>query len=321
MRRREVIAGLGAAAMLPLAGRAQGRPRLVMLHSGFAHRTPIEQLYGALKELGYEDQRTVEIELLSADGDPERLRSFVGHLAAQPPSLVIALTSPAVLALKQARVAAPVVFVFVADPVGLGIVDSLARPGGAYTGVSFSTAVLGAKRLDFLASAVPSLRRVAVLWSPMFRENGALADSVRVLAASRGIEVFAREVKERDDIVPAFSDARQAGAQAVVFVTDNALFGHRRIVAEAALTHRLPSIHAYPPEARDGALMSYGPELRESYRRTAALADRILKGASAAELPVEEPTRFTLVLNLKIAAALGLEIPPSILAQADEVIE
>ena len=155
----------------------------------------------------------------------------------------------------------------------------------------------------------------------MFRENGALADSVRALAAARGIEVFAREVKERDDIVPAFSDARQTGAPAVVFVTDNALFGHRRIVAEAALTHRLPSIHAYPPEARDGALMSFGPELRESYRRTAALADRILKGASPAELPVEEPTRFTLVLNLKTAAALRAGDPPSILAQADEVIE
>jgi putative ABC transport system substrate-binding protein len=162
---------------------------------------------------------------------------------------------------------------------------------------------------------------VAVLWGPQFAENAALLESIRGSASARGIEVFSRELRGIDDLASAFDDAARAGAQAVILVTDNVMFGYRKEVAEAALAHHLPSIHSYPPEARDGGLMSYGPDLTESYRRAAALADRILKGSRPADLPVEEPTRFALVINLQTAKALGLALPRSLLARADEVIE
>jgi putative ABC transport system substrate-binding protein len=146
-------------------------------------------------------------------------------------------------------------------------------------------------------------------------------ENIHHLAAARGIEVFSRQIHGVEDLAPAFDDASRVEAQAVVFMTDNELFGHRKEVAHLSLGHHLPSIHSFEPEAQDGGLMSYGPSLGESYRRVAALADKILKGARPADLPVEEPTKFELVINLKTAKALGLAIPPSILVRADEVIE
>ena len=320
MRRREFVAAL----LIPWCVEpaiAEQKPRICILHSGFPNRTPIEDLYDALRLLGYESGRTADIELLSGEGDPSRLNSLVAALVKEQPNVIIALTSPAVVALKHARVAAPVVFAFVADPIGLGLIDSLAHPGGNYTGVTFSEAFLGGKRLEILAEAVPGVRMVAVLWSSSFPENAAIAESVRKFATPLGIKVFMRELRGLNDLAPAFDDAVRAGAQGVVFLTDNTLFGQRRAVAELALKHRLPSMHSFAPEVRDGGFLSFGPNLRESYRRAAALADRVLKGVPPSDLPVEEPVHFTLSINMKTAAALGLTIPPSLLARADEVIE
>jgi putative ABC transport system substrate-binding protein len=320
MRRRDLIAWLLAA---PLAARAsaQDRPRISILHSGFPNRTPIHRLFEALRALGYENDHTATIDLLGAEGDTDQLNVFVAQLAVKKPDVIIALTSPAVLALKQAGLTTPVVFLFVPDPVGLGIVESLAHPGANFTGVTYSEAVLGGKRLELLVDALPGTTRVAVLWSPSFAENVAILESIRGSASTRGIEVFSRELRGAQDLAPAFDDATRAGVQAVVFMTDNALFAHRKEVAELALAHRLPSIHSFPPEVQDGGLMSYGPDLTENYRRAAALADRILKGTRPADLPVEEPRKFQFVVNLKTATALDLTIPQSILARADEVIE
>ena len=320
MRRRDLIAWLLAA---PLATRAaaQERRRISILHSGFPNRTPIHLLFEALLALGYENDRTATIDLLGAEGAPNRLNTFVVQLVAEKPDVIIALTSPAVLALRHAGLTTPVVFLFVSDPVGLGIVESLARPGANFTGVTYSEAELGGKRLELLVDALPGTTRVAVLWSPSFAENVAILESIRGSASTRGIEVFSRELRGAQDLAPAFDDATRAGVQAVVFMTDNALFAHRKEVAELALAHRLPSIHSFPPEVQDGGLMSYGPDLTENYRRAAALADRILKGTRPADLPVEEPRKFQFVVNLKTATALDLTIPQSILARADEVIE
>jgi len=320
MRRRDFIAWLLAA---PLATRAlaQERPRISILHSGFPNRTPIHRLFERLRELGYDNGRTAAIELLGAEGDSERLTALVARLAAERPDVIIALTSPAVGALKQAVVTTPVVFAFVSDPVGLGIVESLVRPGANFTGVTYSEAMLGGKRLELLTDALPGTRRIAVLWSSSFPENTAILESIRGSASTRGIEVFSREVHGTEDLAPAFDAAARAGAQAVVFVTDNVFFGHRKKVAELALAHGLPSIHSFQPEVEDSGLMSYGADLAESYRRVAALTDRILKGARPADLPVEEPTKFQFVVNLKTAKALGLDVPQSILVRADEVIE
>jgi putative tryptophan/tyrosine transport system substrate-binding protein len=318
MRRREFIALISAALATPAL--AQERRRISILHSGFPNSTPIHLFFEALRALGYEDGRTATIDLLGAEGDADRLKALVAQLAAQKPDIIIAFTSPAALALKQAGLAVPVVFLFVPDPVALGIVESLAHPDGNFTGVTYSEAALGGKRLDLLVDALPGIKRVAVLWGS-FAEHAALLESIRGSASAHGIAIFTRELRGAEDLAPAFDDAARAEAQAVVFMTDNALFAHRKEIAELALAHRLPSIHSFPPEAQDGGLMSYNPDLAESYRRAAALADRILKGARPADLPVEEPTRFTFIVNLKTAKALGLTIPQSLLARADEVIE
>jgi putative ABC transport system substrate-binding protein len=293
----------------------------VILHSGFPKRTPIDRLFEALRDLGYENGRTATIDLLGGEGDSGRLRAIVAELKAQRPNVVIAITSPAVLALKDARVASPVVFAFVPDPVGLGIVSSLAHPGGNFTGVTYSEPALGGKRLELLLDALPHVKRVAVLWSRRFAENLAILESVREAAAAHGIQLISSEMNGVDDLAAAFDKATGAGAQAAVFITDNALFGHRKEVAELALKHRLPSVHSFDLEVRDGALMSFGPQLGWSYNHAAHLADQILKGATPADLPVEEPTAFSFVVNARTAAALGIAFPPAILLRADEVIE
>jgi putative tryptophan/tyrosine transport system substrate-binding protein len=324
MKRRAVILMSSAAVLcLSFAARAitKERPRISILHSGFPNRTPIHHLFAALSELGYENDRTADIELLGGEGDADRLKELVAHLATQRPDLIIAITSPAVLAIKQAGLTTPVVFAFVSDPVALGIIESLARPGGNFTGVTYSEAELGGKRLELLADALPNIKRVSVLWSSSFRENAAMLESVRRSASALGIDLYSRKVTGVEDLARAFDDAKKADAQAVVFMTDNALFGHRKEVADLALAYHLPTIHSFPPEVEDGGLMSFGPSQEDSYRRAAALADKILKGARPADLPVEEPTRFSLSINLKTAKSLGISLPPSIMIRADEVIE
>jgi ABC-type uncharacterized transport system substrate-binding protein len=320
MKRRTVIAGL-LAASVPVTARGQERPRIGILHSGFPNRTPIRLLFEELGQLGYEDGRTAAVELLGGEGDPDRLNGLVAHLARQKPDVIIAITSPAVLALKQAGLTTPVVFAFVPDPIGLGLIESLPRPGGTVTGVTYSEAALGGKRLELLLDAVPTAARVAVLWSRQLTESVAMLDSIRSAASARNIAIVSREIRGLEDLAPAFREAARAGAQAVIFMADNVMFGHRRETAALALAHRLPSMHMFASEAQDGGFMSYGPSMGENYRRAAALTDRILKGARPSDLPVEQPTRFELVINLKTAGALGLTLPPSLLARADEVIE
>jgi len=322
MERREFIALLGStAAIWVRAARADKLRRIVILHSGFPRRTPIDHLFDALRERGYEDGRTAKIELLGGEGDPDRLKALIAGVVSEKPDVTIAVTSPAALGLKQAGLTTPVVFAFVSDPVGQGIVASLAHPEGNFTGISYSETKIGSKRLEFLLGAVPTARRTAVIWGSGFPENAAMATAVEAAAQARGLPALSRKVIQLNDLALAFEDAAKFGATALIFLTDNLLFGHRKEVAELALSHHLPSIHSFPPEVQDGALMSYGPDVEEEYQRAAALADRILKGVPPADLPVEEPTRFNLVINIKTAKAFGLSVPPTLLALADKVIE
>jgi putative ABC transport system substrate-binding protein len=320
MRRRTFIAGLFAV-FIRIPAQAQQRTRIAILHSGYPNRTPIHLLLQALAGLGYENGRTATIELLGGEGNLDRLHALVANLEISKPDVIIAITSPAVLALKQASLRTPVVFAFVGDPVGLGIVESLAHPGGIFTGVTYSEAVLGGKRLETLIDAIPTAKRVAVLWSRGLAESVAILESIRSAARLRGLEVYSRELLGVEDLAPAFDDAIRAGAQAAVFITDNLMFGHRKQVADLALAHHLPTIYTFATEVQDGGLMSYGPSMAENYRRAAALADKVLKGARPSELPVEEPTAFELVINLKTATAIDVTIPQSFLLRADEVIE
>lgn len=325
MRRREFIKCLSAALSLALpvgTPACAGEPsKITILHSGFPNRTPIHLLIEALAKLGYENNRTAKIDLLGGEGDPDRLNSLVAQIGAQRPDVIIAITSPAAVALRNARLSVPVVFAFVPDPVGLGIVESIAHPGGNFTGVTYSEAGVGGKRLELLLDAIAGMTRVAVLLNRSFPGHSAALESIRTLAAIRGVEVFVRETKSVEDLEPAFEDVQRAKAQAAVFMADNVMFGSRKKVAELALKYRLPTMHSFPPEVRDGGLMFYGPSNEENYMRSAALVDRILKGARPSELPVEQPTKYELIINLKTAKALGLAMPESFLLRADEVIE
>ena len=327
MNRRELMALLGGAATWPLAvsmavpGLAKEPPKITILHSGYPNRTPIHVLFEALARLGYENGRTAAIDLLGGEGDTNRLNALVAQIGSQKPDVVIAITSPAVVALKDAGLAIPVVFAFVPDPVGLGVAASLAHPGGNFTGVTYSESALGGKRFELLLDAIAGTKTIAVFWNPAFPGHADALASVRATASTRGVEVFSRVLGGVDDLDPAFADARGANAQAAVFMADNLMFGNRKLVAEAAIKHRLPTIHSFPPEVRDGGLMFYGPSNDENYQRSAALADRILKGARPSELPIEQPTKFELIVNLKTAKALGLTIPEAFLLRADEVIE
>src|SRR5215467_2440594 len=247
MRRREFIIALGGTAVawraLPRAFAAD-LPRVSILHSGFPNRTPIHALFEELRSLGYEQGHTAVIDLYGAEGDSVRLAKLVEQLAKQRPDLIIGLTSPAARALKQAGVTTPVVFAFVSDPIGLGIVESLARPGANFTGVTYGDAILGGKRLEFLLEALPGTRRVAVLWGH-FPENVALFEDISRSASAQGIEIISRELGGADDLAQAFKDVAQAGAQCVVFLTDNTMFGYRKEIAELALANHLPSIHSF----------------------------------------------------------------------------
>ena len=321
MKRREFITLLGGAAAWPFTARAQQNRRISILHSGYPNRTPIQHLFAALRALGYDDGRTAAIELLGGEGDPDRLTTLVTKLAADKPEVIIALTEPAVLALKKADVTTSVVFAFISDPVGRGIVKSLAHPGGNFTGISFGGTTLGGKRLELLLDLLPGTKKVAVIWDASFGNNNAIVEGIREAARTRGVEIFGRELQGAEDLSKAFNDVKASGAQAAIFMTDNVMFGRRKEVAALALARHLPTIHSFAPEAEDGGLLSFGPDLDESYRRAAALTDVILKGARPADLPVEEPTRFILALNLKTAAELAITIPPAILVRADKVIE
>lgn len=321
MRRRDFIAAIAACA-LPWPARAQAPLRRIsILHSGFPQRTPIHLLFEALSARGYQDGKTATIELLGGEGDADRLAALVAQLAAQKPDVIIALTEPAVLALKKAEITMPVVFAFVSDPVGRGIVNSLAQPGGNFTGLTYGDAALGGKRLELLMDALPGLRKIAVIWSRQIPINTAIVAATGDAARVRNVEIVSREYQGADDVTAAFDEAKGSGAQAAIFMSDNVMFGRRKEVAALALSRRLPTIHSFIPEAEDGGLMAFGPELDESYRRAAALADAILKGARPADLPVEEPTHFILAVNLKTAAALGVTLPPAILVRADKTFE
>jgi putative ABC transport system substrate-binding protein len=312
VRRRALLVG-GALATLATPAGAQTRPTISILHSGFPERTPVHLLIDALRTLGYEDGRSATIEVLGAEGSPDRLNAQVARLTSARPAVIVAITPPAVLALQRAGLTTPIVFLFVTDPVGLGIADSLSRPGRNITGVASGDTGIGAKRLELLTDAIADVRRVAVLWGDN-AENTAILDSIRAAAAARGIALFVREIRGVDDFAPAFADARRAGAQAAVYLPDNIMFGHRPTVSGLAIANRLPMIHAFSTEVEDGGLMSFSVNMPDRYRRAAVLADAILKGARPADLPIEQPTTFTLAVNVRTAAAMGIVLPASFLA-------
>jgi putative tryptophan/tyrosine transport system substrate-binding protein len=327
MRRREFMALFGGAAVMwtprALAQSPAEGFRLGLLSAGapIANNSAMgSPLIRGLARHGYAPDGNLAIERRGAEGKVGRLPQLVAEVVASKVDVIVTLGYPATLAAKEGT-SLPVVTIFAGDPVGTHLVDSLARPGGSLTGISDVSEELTPKRMELLKELTPGLRRVAMLWN-----SDDLGMTLRYRASEAGakalgISVQALGVREPNDFDQAFAEMTRDMPDAILMVTDSLTILNRRRVFEFAAAHRVPAIYEFDFIVRDGGLMSYGPDLDESFDRVGALVDRILKGAKPAELPFEQPTLFRFVLNLKTVHELGLTIPPTLLAQADELIE
>jgi ABC-type uncharacterized transport system substrate-binding protein len=264
------------------------------------------------------------IEYRSAEGKLERFPALAAELVALKVDVIVAPGTPQALAAKQTTRTLPIVFAVAADPVTDGLVTSLARPGGNVTGLSVLAPELVGKSLEQLKQTVPGVSRVAVLWQPGGvgeRTDKDMPKAAEVAALALGVRLQFVEARGPEEFDRAFSDMTSARAGALTVLTSSMLFGERRRLVDLAAKHRLPAVYPWREGVDAGGLMAYGPNLADLYRRAATYVDKILKGAKPADLPIEQPTKFELVINLKTAKALGLTIPPSVLARADQVIE
>jgi len=325
-RRREFITLIGGAAAWPLAVRAQQgeRVRRVGVLMNLAADDPegqtrIVAFVQGLQQSGWTDGRNIRIDTRWAAGDADRFHRYAEELLALAPDVILASATPSVQALQQATRTVPIVFANVGDPVGMGFVESLARPGGNTTGFTPLEFGFGAKWLELLKEIAPRLTRVAVLRDLTI--GPAQLSAIQAVAPSFGVElspVGVRDAGEIERTIAAFAQASNAGM--IVTASTSAVI-HRHLIVMLAARHRLPAVYSFRYFATTGGLLSYGPDPIDMYWRAASYVDRILKGEKPADLPVQTPTKYQLVVNLKTAKALGLDIPTSILARADEVIE
>ncbi len=320
-RRNFIAAATGAAAAWPFAARAQRKvPRLgVLLHSSPQGDPNLAAARRALQDLGYVEGRTITVDFRYAEGRAERLPALALELVALGPDIVFALGGDVSVAAVRATRTIPVVFTSSADPVQLGFVQSLARPGGNATGVTFLLDELASKRLELLKEAAPRVSRVAFLWNPDHIDNE-LREAERA-ASTLGVQLQRLALHRPSDIEGALRAAADARAEALYVVSSRLTVRHLAAFTDFARTQRVPLAGGWGAWARAGGLLSYGPNLEVMMRRAVGYVDRILKGAKPADLPVEQPTKFELAVNLKTAKALGLELPLAMLARADEVIE
>jgi putative ABC transport system substrate-binding protein len=325
MRRRNFLSVLGGAAVAwPLAAHAQ-RPAMPTI--GFlgppkpaAWNEFVTAFVRRLRELGWIEGRTVAIEYRWAEGRPERVAEIAAEFVRLKVNIIVT-GGVAVPAVKQATTIIPIVFAVDNDPVGTGLVASLARPGGNVTGLSVQAPDLVGKRLELLREVLPGLRRLAIMANVGYAAAVVEMREVQSTGRILGLDIIPLEIRRPEDISPAFEGLRNRGADALYVCTD-ALVGANQVqINTAANAARLPTMHSARTYAETGGLMSYGPSYPELFRRAAEYVDKILRGAKPADLPVEQPTRFDLVINLATAKALGLTIPESFLLRADEVIE
>ena len=280
-----------------------------------------EALRQGLRELGYIEGRTIAIEYRWAAWKSERLPELAAELVQLKVDVIVAAATLAAETVKRATSTIPIVITGVGDPVGSGLISSLARPGGNITGLAMMSSELAGKRLQILRELVPRATRVAVLAHGRVSTTPLLIDQMRAAAQQAGVQLVVQEVSEAADLPAAFAAMQRERAQALVVQLSPLTTDHRKRVAELAAQHRLPAMYYTRDFVDAGGLVSYGPNLVELYHRAAFYVDRILKGARPADLPVEQPTKFELVINLKTAKALGLTIPQALLVRADQVIE
>jgi putative ABC transport system substrate-binding protein len=327
MRRREFITLVGGAATWPLAARAQQPERMrrigVLMNlsaddrEGQARLAAFQQ---GLQQLGWSDGRNAHFDIRWGAGDGERFRTYAAELVALEPDVILANASPAVTPLQQATRTVPIVFVAVIDPVGSGLVASLARPGGNITGFIVFEYALAAKWLEFLKEIAPLVTRAAVLRDPTIAAGIGQFAAIQAVGQI-GMELSVVDIRDAGEIessIMAFARGSNGG-----LIVTASQFGanHPDVIVASAARHRLPTVYPFRYFVRVGGLISYGPDLVDEYRGAASYVDRILKGEKPADLPVQAPTKYELVVNLKTAKALGLTVPQTLLARADEVIE
>jgi putative ABC transport system substrate-binding protein len=328
MDRRAFLGTLaGALLAAPLGAVAQPAAKVARLaylgNDPTASPHLLEAFRQGLRDLGYVEGRNVVIDYRFAEGRFERLPAFAAELVALKVDVILAGTVLIALAAKQAKTI-PIVFLAVADPVGSGLVASLARPGGNVTGLSVLTPELVGKCLELLTQAVPGVSRIAVLWEPGGgggRTDKDMLKRAEVAGQALGVRPQFVEAGGPADFDRAFLDMTRAHAGALTVLPSPMLFNERRRLVDQAAKHRLPAVYPWREGADAGGLMVYGPSIADLYRRAVTYVDKILKGAKPGDLPVELPTKFDLVINLKTGRALGLTIPPSLLQRADQVIE
>jgi ABC-type uncharacterized transport system substrate-binding protein len=329
MNRRKVITLLGGATVgWPAVARAQQRERMrrIGLLINLAADDPESQTRRAafqqgLQQLGWTDGRNVRIVARWGAGDADRIRRYAAELVTSAPDVILAMTSPAVAALQQTTRTVPIVFASVVDPVGGGFVDSLARPGGNTTGFALFEYGLSGKWPELLKQIDPSVTRAAVLRDAVLMTAVGQFAVIQAVAPSLGVELSPVGVRDAGEIERAVTTFAR-GSNGGLIVTGSPLTAvHRDLIVKLAAQHHLPAVYPFRYFATSGGLISYGPDSIDPYRRAAGYVDRILKGEKPADMPVQAPTKYELVINLKTAKALGLEVPPQLLARADEVIE
>ena len=325
MLRRVFITLLGGAAVAwPLAARAQQTVRLYRIGILSPDLPPpgfLEAFRQGLRELGYVEGQNIAFEIRSAEGYSQRLAALANHLVELKVDVILGINTPSVQAAKKASATIPIVMTRIADPVKSGLVPSLSRPGGNITGLSFMVDELSGKQLVLLKETLQSVSRVAVLWYEPNPGADIAVGAIKAASREHGLQLLLLPVHGPADLIAAFQAAARGRVEALIVIDDVVTTQHRVEILNLAATHSLAVVSQYRAFAEAGALLAYGPNTSAMYRRAAYYVDHILKGANAGDLPVEQPIKFDLVINLKTAKALGVTIPPSLLARADEVIE
>ena len=327
MKRREFVTLLGGAAAWPLAARAQQGERMrrigVLLNTAaddLMAQARVAAFVQGLQAAGWSDGRNVRIDTRGAAGDPGNFRKYAAELIALGPDVVLAGTTPAVLQLQQASRTVPIVFVSAIDPVGSGLIASMARPGGNITGFVVFEYALAVKWLELLKEIAPGVKRAAVLRDPTNAAGIGQFAAIHA-AGSVGMELSAIDLRDAGEIERAIADFAQRPNGGLIVTASQFGSNNPGPLAALAARHKLPSVYPFRYFASAGGLMSYGPDQLDEYHRAAAYVDRILKGEKPADLPVQAPTKYQLAINLKTAKGLGLTVPPALLARADDVIE
>jgi putative ABC transport system substrate-binding protein len=325
MRRRELIAllgGIAAAWPLGICAQPSRQPTIGFLGSGTLESQGqwVAAFLQRLRERGWIDGRNITIEYRWAEGSSDRAVELAAELARIKVDVIVTYANPIVLAAKQATATIPIVFAAAADPLGTGLVATLARPGGNITGLSVEATDLGGKRLEILSDLIPGLRRLAIMANVGNTASVLEMREVESAARALGLDVRTLDIRQAENIAPAFEELK-GHADALYVCIDTILFANRIRINTLALTARLPTMFTTREAVKAGGLVTYGPNFPELFRRSADYVDKILHGAKPEDLPVEQPTRFELVINLTTAKALGLTVPPTLLARADEVIE